>query len=220
MKLPFRPNTPVRLVSGYGTRTDPVTGAVGANHTGYDLVSDGDRRVCAVVGGTVVQSRMITDKANRTWEWGNYITVQGDDGHYHYYCHLAERAVEAGTKVKAGDVIGIEGSTGKSTGPHLHYEVRLSDGWTPISPETVLGVPNEAGNKIYIIKPEETKPETPDYDNTPHEWAKDAVKWATENGIMQGDANGNLRLSANITREESVVMMYRLHELIERGENR
>ena len=214
MKLPFKENTPVRLTSGYGVRVDPITKQPGSPHDGYDLVSDGDKTVCAVVGGKVVQSRMLTDPSNRTSEWGNYITIWGDDGYYHYYCHLAQRAVEAGATVKAGDPIGIMGATGRVTGPHLHYEVRLSDGWTPISPEKILGVPNEVGGP-YMVKsavPASAKP-APMLDNTPHEWARDAVKWAQDKKILRGNENGDLRLSDPLTREEAVVMLYRLaHE--------
>ena len=222
MKLPFRPNTPVRITSAYGVRVDPFTGAASVPHDGYDLVSDGDRTVCAVVGGKVVQSRIITDKSNRTWEWGNYVTILGDDGHYHYYCHLAQRAVETGAVVKAGQPIGVMGSTGYSTGPHLHYEVRLGDGWTPICPSEILGIPNIASQTVYVEKPEfdeptapavEDKPAEPQLDNTPHEWAKDAVEWAKNKGILRGNEHGDLRLSDPTTREELVVMLHRLATL-------
>ena len=216
MILPFRIGTPVRLTSAYGVRIDPVTGAAGQRHDGYDLVSDGDRTVCAAVGGKVVQSRIITDKSNRTWEWGNYVTILGDDGHYHYYCHLASRAVEAGTVVKAGQPIGVMGSTGYSTGAHLHYEVRLSDGWTPISPETVLGVPNIASTKQYAVPadvPTVAEPADQPKDNTPHEWAKDAVEWAVSNKLLLGDERGNLRLGDPLTREELAVILQRYSRL-------
>lgn len=211
MKLPFRNNVPVRVTSPYGTRVDPFTRSK-SKHDGYDLVSDGDKTVCAVVDGKVVQSRIITDKNNRTWEWGNYVTVLGTDGHYHYYCHLDSRAVEAGATVKAGDVIGVMGATGKVTGAHLHYEVRMADGWTPINPETVLGVPNVAGPTVYTVKPEpkaEPKAKEPELDNVPNAWAEDAVKWAIDNGIIKGNEHGDLRLHYTVTREEAVVMLYR-----------
>lgn len=214
MKLPVKIGTPIKITSAYGVRVDPVTGAQGQRHDGYDIVSLGDKTVCAVVGGRVVQSRIITDKSNLTWQWGNYITILGDDGYYHYYCHLAQRNVEAGATVKAGDAIGIMGSTGYSTGIHLHYEVRLSDGWTPVCPEIILGIPNESGDKQYVINPPDSaptsaKPAETALDNTPYEWAKDAVEWAVDRKILRGNEKGDLRLSSPVTREEVVTMLYR-----------
>ena len=114
-------------------------------HTGYDLVGIGSATVTAAVGGTVVQSRIITDKSNLTWQWGNYVCIKTDTGQYHYYCHLASRAVKAGDTVKVGDTLGIMGNTGYSFGAHLHFEVREKDGKTTASPESVLGIPNKVG---------------------------------------------------------------------------
>lgn len=214
MKLPVKVGTKIRITSAYGIRVDPFTGVSTEPHDGYDIVSLGDKTVCAVVGGKVVQSRMITDKANRTWEWGNYITILGDDGRYYYYCHLADRYVSASERVKAGDAIGVMGATGRVTGVHLHFEVRKSDGWTPICPEEILGVPNVAGSAEYVVEPapenpKATKPVEAPLDNTPHDWAKDAVAWAVKNNIIKGNEKGNLKLSSPLTREEFVTMLYR-----------
>lgn len=141
MIIPFNCDT-VRVTSPYGHR---ILNGVPDNHSGYDMVGVGSHDVVAAVGGLVVQSCIITDKTNRTWEWGNYVCVQTDSGQYHYYCHLASRAVEKGQRVKAGDKIGVMGNTGYSFGAHLHFEVRKSDGWTKLSPETVLGIPSKVG---------------------------------------------------------------------------
>lgn len=141
MIIPFASGK-AKLTSRYGMRT---LKGVTALHNGYDLVGVGTKNVIAVEGGLVVYSRIITDRSNRTWEWGNYICIRSDSGKYHYYCHLAHRAVSAGQMVKAGDVIGVMGNTGYSFGEHLHFEVRQADGRTPINPETVLGIPNKFG---------------------------------------------------------------------------
>ena len=141
MNIPFTTDT-VRLTSPYGSRT--LNGKTNF-HAGYDLVGVGSHTVVAAVGGTVAVSRIITDKTNRTWEWGNYVCVRGDDGRQYYYCHLASRAVDKGARVHAGDKIGVMGSTGYSFGAHLHFEVREADGKTTVSPETVLGIPNKVG---------------------------------------------------------------------------
>ena len=139
MIFPFEGNT-VRLTSGYGWRT--VSG-VQDNHKGYDLVGVGSDEVVAAVGGTVAVSQRVTDKNNRTWQWGNYVCIKTDDGQYHYYCHLASRAVKKGDKVKAGDLIGIMGATGYTFGAHLHFECRKGN--VAFNPQEVLGIPNEVG---------------------------------------------------------------------------
>lgn len=141
MIFPFRCDS-VKLTSPYGKRT--LNGKQG-NHNGYDLVGVGSWDVVAAVGGTVVQSRMVTDKSDSTWEWGNYVCIKTDTGQYHYYCHLKSRAVAKGQRVQAGDKLGVMGNTGYSFGAHLHFEVRGADAKTRVSPETVLGIPNKTG---------------------------------------------------------------------------
>ena len=141
MIIPFNA-AQVRLTSPYGSRT--LNGSTGF-HAGCDLVGIGSHTVVAAVAGTVAVSRIVTDKSNRTWEWGNYVCVRGGDGRQYYYCHLASRAVKKGDAVKAGDVLGVMGSTGYSFGAHLHFEVREKDGKTTVNPEAVLGIPNRVG---------------------------------------------------------------------------
>ena len=139
--LPYK-SQKCRLTSKYGYRTHPIRGWRHF-HGGVDLVGVGSDEVIAVTSGIVVQSRIVTDKTNSTWEWGEYIAVSGSDGKIIYYCHLKKRLVNVATADKAGDVIGIQGSTGQSTGPHLHFEVRK--GTKQISAAEYLGIPNEAG---------------------------------------------------------------------------
>lgn len=141
MNIPFK-GARVKLTSGYGKRT--LNGKANF-HAGYDLVGVDSREVTAAVGGKVAVSRIITDKSNRTWEWGNYVCVHGDDGRYYYYCHLASRAVAKGARINAGDKLGVMGNTGYAFGAHLHFEVREADGKTTVSPEAVLGIPNRVG---------------------------------------------------------------------------
>ncbi len=143
MIIPFDTDK-VKLTSAYGERT---LNGVKQNHSGYDLVGVGSYKVTAPLNGVVVQSRIITDKNNPTWQWGEYICIQGEDGNYHYFCHLKERYVKVGDEVYKGDKIGYMGNTGYSFGAHLHYEVR--NGSKPINPECVLGIPNKVG--IYCI---------------------------------------------------------------------
>ena len=137
MQLPYKGD--VRVSSPFGWRT---MNGERVYHKGIDLVGT-DKTVRAVVGGVVGQSILITDPKNRTSEWGNYVRVDGEDGRLYYYCHLSKRLVDRGAKVAVGDAIGIEGSTGKSTGSHLHFEVR--ENGSSIDPTKILGIKNTVG---------------------------------------------------------------------------
>ena len=137
MQLPYKGD--VRVSSPFGWRT---MNGERVYHKGIDLVGT-EKTVRAVVGGVVGQSILITDPKNRTSEWGNYVRVDGEDGRLYYYCHLSKRLVDRGAKVAVGDAIGIEGSTGKSTGSHLHFEVR--ENGTSIDPTKILGIKNAVG---------------------------------------------------------------------------
>ena len=139
MRIPFDCDS-VRVTSTYGNR---VLNGEKQFHGGYDMVGGGSSDVCSVVGGTVVHSRIITDKSNPTWQWGNYVCIKGNDGRLYYYCHLKCRAVAAGQTVEAGGKIGVMGNTGYSFGAHLHFEVR--EGSKVINPEGVLGIANKTG---------------------------------------------------------------------------
>lgn len=137
MQLPYKGE--VRVSSPFGWRT---LNGKRVYHKGIDLVGT-DKKVRAVVGGVVGQSIIITDPTSRTSEWGNYVRVDGEDGRLYYYCHLAKRLVSRGDKVAVGDALGIEGSTGKSTGSHLHLEVR--ENGKSIDPTAIIGIKNVVG---------------------------------------------------------------------------
>ena len=137
MILPYQGD--VRVSSPFGWR---MLCGKRVYHKGIDLVGT-DKTVRAVVGGVVGQSTIITDPQNRTSEWGNYVRVDGEDGRLYYYCHLSKRLVSRGDKVSVGDALGIEGSTGKSTGSHLHLEVR--ENGKSIDPTAILGIKNIVG---------------------------------------------------------------------------
>ena len=139
--LPFK-SQKCRLTSPYGYRIHPINGWRHF-HGGVDLVAIGGDEVVAVADGKVVRSRIVTDKSNATWEWGQYVAITGADGVTVYYCHLAKRLVNVGATVKAGDVIGIEGATGQVTGKHLHFECRR--GAKQIDAAEYLGIKNTPG---------------------------------------------------------------------------
>jgi murein DD-endopeptidase MepM/ murein hydrolase activator NlpD len=201
MMMPFKSG--FRVSSPYGLRADPLTGER-SWHSGIDLVG-ADRDVLAVVGGSVLKSRIVTDKTDATWEWGNYVSVFGDDGRIYYYCHLAERTAEAGGRVEAGQRVGIEGATGRVTGVHLHFEVRNPSNYGTQDPAEILGIPNEGG---YVWKP------IAPYIEQASSWAVDAVAWAIEKGILKGRGGDDYALREPITREEMCVMIYRCREVL------
>jgi len=130
-----------KVTSPFGMRT---FSGVKSLHKGIDLVGITDKYICAVVGGTVRTSTVIKDKNNPTWEWGNYIRIDGDDGLVYFYCHMSKRLVGIGKRVEIGDHIGIEGNTGYSFGSHCHFEVRDKAG-NSLNPSEKFGIPNEIG---------------------------------------------------------------------------
>ena len=211
MNMPF--SSGFRIASPFGYRTDPITGADGVWHGGVDLVGF-DRNVRAVLGGTVLRSRMAPNAGDgdRTWEWGNYVSVAGDDNRVIYYCHLESRAVEAGQRVSAGQILGIEGTTGRSTGIHLHFEVR---DWNAqqIDPCAYLGIPNVVGFE-WDPDSEKDEPEPEPWEAQCHDWSRDAVEWAISRGILKGRGGGDYALGDPITREEFLVMLYRAREVL------
>ena len=188
------------------------------NHKGIDVVGIDDKHIRSVCGGTVAVSAMV-DRAydqTLTWQWGNYVRIDGDDGYKYYYCHMSERNVTVGKRVEAGDIIGIEGNTGYSFGSHCHFEVRDING-VSVCPASFLGIPNEEGEYEYNkeIKTGKTEDITEERaDNEPSSWAKEAVEWARANRIMFGDENGDLKLHLPCTREQMTVFLYRLYNML------
>jgi murein DD-endopeptidase MepM/ murein hydrolase activator NlpD len=117
---------PVRgiLTSGFGTRTDPMTHGPGL-HQGIDIAAAAGQPVFAAADGLVVL-------AAATSGYGEAVYLAHGFGVTTRYGHLSEIGVRPGQRVRRGDLLGRVGSTGRSTGSHLHYEVRL-DG-TPVNP--------------------------------------------------------------------------------------
>ena len=111
-----------RVASGYGVRIDPVY-HVRRMHTGMDFT--------APTGTDVYATGTVTFVG---WKqgYGNTVVIEHGFGYSTLYAHLYKQLVRVGQKVKRGDVIALVGNTGKSTGPHLHYEVRQQN--HPIDP--------------------------------------------------------------------------------------
>ncbi len=112
------------ITSGFGMRRDPFTG-LREFHYGLDIATQLGNPVIATADGTVIEARFRKD-------YGNYIIILHDYGYKTVYAHLKKILVKPGQRVKRGKIIGLVGSTGKSTAPHLHYEVRLAN--KPVNP--------------------------------------------------------------------------------------
>lgn len=106
-----------QLTSNYGMRTHPVLGGR-RNHTGIDLAAPTGTPIYATADGVI-------GRADWYSSYGLYISINHGASMETRYAHLSRLAVAAGDNVKKGDLIGYVGSTGRSTGPHLHYEVRV-----------------------------------------------------------------------------------------------
>lgn len=182
-------------------------------HNGIDLCGVGDKRILAPCAGVIGSSAIVTDHADLTWQWGNYVRIDAPDGTQVFLCHLASRAAFVGQRVEAGDVIGVEGNTGYSFGRHCHLEVRV-DGRS-VDPTPMLGIPNEWG--YYSNEPETTEPLPPvavdaaekNPDNVPDDYAAEAISWALNNHILLGTPDGNLKLHEPVTRQDLLVILHR-----------
>jgi murein DD-endopeptidase MepM/ murein hydrolase activator NlpD len=107
-----------RMSSNYGMRTHPVLGGL-RGHKGIDMAAPTGTPIYATADGLVT-------KSERFSSYGNFISIDHGADLETRFAHLSRMAVSAGQRVRKGDLIGYVGSTGRSTGPHLHYEVRVA----------------------------------------------------------------------------------------------
>jgi murein DD-endopeptidase MepM/ murein hydrolase activator NlpD len=117
-----------RITGSFGERTDPFSGE-GAFHRGVDISSEIGTRIIAPADGAI----MFADVMNG---YGRAVMVDHGNGISTLYGHLSAFAVGQGQQVHRGDTIGYVGQSGRSTGPHLHYEVRIFN--TPVNPHKYL----------------------------------------------------------------------------------
>lgn len=122
------PTEPDSITSAFGMRRDPFTYST-SFHGGVDIRGNYGTPVYAAADGTVTMAQYYGS-------YGKTIIIKHSDTYETLYGHLATYKVKPGDKVKKGDLIGTMGSTGRSTGPHLHYEI-ISNG-EPIDPEPFL----------------------------------------------------------------------------------
>lgn len=118
VSIPSRmPLQDTRLTSDYGMRTHPVLGRR-MGHKGVDLAAPTGTPIYATADGLV-------SRAGPFSSYGKYVSIEHGSRIQTRYAHMSRIAVSEGARVRKGDIIGYVGSTGRSTGPHLHYEVRI-----------------------------------------------------------------------------------------------
>ncbi|MDR2276666.1 MAG: peptidoglycan DD-metalloendopeptidase family protein, partial [Vagococcus sp.] len=103
-----------KVTSNFGIRGEE-------NHRGVDFSATTGTPILAIQEGIVVES-------TSHYSWGEYVKVQHNNSFTSLYAHQSKRAVEVGQSVKKGQIIGYVGSTGNSTGPHLHLELAINNG--------------------------------------------------------------------------------------------
>lgn len=129
------------FTSGFGMRADPFTGRR-SSHFGLDFAAPTRTQIYAPSGGLVIH-------AGRRGAYGNLVEIDHGMGLTTRFAHLHEISVEEGQEVRPGDPIGLLGSTGRSTGPHLHYEIRIDD--QPVNPMNFV----RAGQHVLQIAEQE-----------------------------------------------------------------
>lgn len=121
------------ITSPFGSRVDP-TGTAGTYHDGVDFAGSMNQSVFAARGGSVVMTGFDGSA-------GNYVIIKHDNGMYTYYLHLNQIMASSGQSVSAGTVIGLMGTTGNSTGVHLHFGMASTPYWSGfVNPAPYLGL--------------------------------------------------------------------------------
>ena len=130
--------------SNYGYRIDPINGRT-SFHTGVDLIAPPGTPVVAAAGGVVSTVAYVA-------EYGNVVEVDHDNGLTSRYAHLSKSLVKVGDVVMKGQNLALVGSTGRTTGPHLHFEVREKG--IPLNPNKFLslGTKSDAVLKASLTK--------------------------------------------------------------------
>jgi len=131
--------------SNYGYRLDPLNGKT-SFHTGVDLIAPPGTPVVAAAGGVVATVAYVS-------EYGNMVEVDHDNGLTSRYAHLSRSLVKVGEVVMKGQNIALVGSTGRTTGPHLHFEVREKG--IPLNPNKFLslGTKNDSVIRASVTAP-------------------------------------------------------------------
>ncbi|MGI5891979.1 MAG: M23 family metallopeptidase [Bacillota bacterium] len=198
MRLPYK--SVCRLTTPYGKKGSWACGW----HIGIDLVGI-NKTIYPIADGIVT-------RVGNDGSYGNHVRIQHDNGYISLYAHLSRIDVKSLQKITTALPIGIEGSTGNTSGSHLHLEIHkgaykyppknsspASCPWL-VNPAEALGIEN----KIGIVKAPPADDAAADQQSV-SSWAQKAQAWAKEKGISDG-----LRPQDNVTREEIWSMLIRL----------
>lgn len=161
-------------------------------HRGIDLAAPTGTAVYATCAGTVVAAKY------GAWDssYGNMVAIYHGNGDYTNHAHLSKIKVKVGQKVKAGQLIGLCGSTGHSTGPHVHFEVHKGRKWNRVNPWPYLknvGYVGNTSSTSYKVGSTYTLQEAMNIRIAPKssavkvgvsKWSKDAQKHKTSNGLL------------------------------------
>lgn len=150
---PIKNGDLMRMASGFGYRLDPFYHSMNF-HAGMDFTADIGTEVYATGDGVVKASK------NDGWGYGIHVIVDHGFGYTTLYGHLSRISVRPGQAVKRGQILGNVGSTGRSTGPHLHYEVRKNN--NPLNPAFFYH--NDLNDEQYRQMIEMSKRETKSFD--------------------------------------------------------
>ncbi|MEC1179191.1 peptidoglycan DD-metalloendopeptidase family protein [Metasolibacillus meyeri] len=131
-----------RITSNYGNR---VLNGKSEFHRGVDIAMSRGTRLDANIGGKVIASGSANSQGYHS-SYGNIVVVQDENGMKHIYAHLEQAIAKVGETISAGTQIGTIGSTGRSTGPHLHYEINVNG--KTVDPTSFL---NDAKNGIVAV---------------------------------------------------------------------
>lgn len=175
----YHPDLEDIISSDFGPRLHPVTGKVNSFHTGLDIAIPAGTPVQSSTDGVVTTvSYPTSSDAASTQNAGIYIVVKASDpeiGMSNRYLHLSNSFVTPGQSVRKGEIIGLSGNTGRSTGAHLHYEF-IPEGEEAIDPkpfvllmskliDTASNESFKTMRKIKWSEPEKESPELPYYDS-------------------------------------------------------
>lgn len=195
MQLPFKGQ--IKITTLYGEKGNWACGW----HTGVDLVALEDKNVYAIAPGKV---EYVRDGG----AYGKHVRVRHDNGIVSLYAHLASIEVKKWDEVTCNTVLGIEGSTGNSSGNHLHLEVHKgaycypTKGSKPenckwlLDPCDVLGIKKELG----LVEKEESMVQYYESMKEIPSWGKDTVQKLLDKEYLQGEEEGNLHLSEDMLR--------------------
>ena len=153
------------ITSGFGKRSDPVRRKKKKKkkitlHAGLDLGGKTGDLIMATGPGKVIY-------AGWSSGYGNYVLIQHADGFRSHYGHMSELLVYRGQMVRQGAPIGLLGTTGYSTGPHLHFGITKDGSW--VNPSKYIGVNSSTGEKdTDTIKEEDAAPDEAPETETPH----------------------------------------------------